>query len=134
MSQTQETTFTIDFFELAFLAEACIPPTPIARSMFWDSLTNKYWAQMTEYERERLFEWLNKNWKYQDNVKEEQPDTMVFHHRYNPDNQYMVKTLYNGVEEDKRAFKMEDRYYINSNTSILPEYIVGVEKMSFDSL
>jgi hypothetical protein len=100
--------------------------------MFWDSLTNKYWAQMTEYERERLFEWLNKNWKYQDNVKEEQPDTMVFHHRYNPDNQYMVKTLYNGAEEDKRAFKMEDRYYINSNTSIIPEYIVGIEKINFE--
>ena len=28
-------TFEIDFFELAILAEACIPPRPIARAMFW---------------------------------------------------------------------------------------------------
>lgn len=25
---------TIDFFELAFLAESCIPPRPIARASF----------------------------------------------------------------------------------------------------
>jgi hypothetical protein len=131
---SKESTFTIDFFELAFLAEACIPPTPIARSMFWDNLTNRYWAQMTENERERLFEWLNKNWKYRDNVKEEHPDTMVFHHRYNPDNQYMVKIVYNGVEEDKRAFKMGDRYYVSINVSITPEYIVNVEKINFDDI
>jgi len=39
--------FKIDFFELAFLAEACIPERPIARAMFWHSLTDKYWEQMT---------------------------------------------------------------------------------------
>ena len=40
--------FTIDFFELAFFAEACIPPSPIARAMFWQNLTKRYWSQMTE--------------------------------------------------------------------------------------
>ena len=54
-------TFNIDFFELSFLAEACIPPRPIARTYFWQNLSKVYWYQMTENERERLFEWINRN-------------------------------------------------------------------------
>ena len=42
--------FKIDFFELAFLAEACIPPVPIARAMFFADLSDKYYHQMTQEE------------------------------------------------------------------------------------
>jgi hypothetical protein len=38
--------FTIDFFELAVLAEACMPPNPIARTMFWQHLTDVYWEDV----------------------------------------------------------------------------------------
>jgi hypothetical protein len=120
-------TFTIDFFELAFLVEACIPPRPIARAMFWQSLTDKYWHQMTEGERAHLFEWLQKSWVYEESLKKEQ-DTQEFHARFNPDNQYMVKTNYEDKEEEHRAFKMNDRYYTGRNKSLVDEYIISVEK------
>jgi hypothetical protein len=120
-------TFEIDFFELAFLAEACIPPRPIARAMFWQSLTDKYWYQFTEGERAHLFEWLQKSWVYEESLEKEE-DTQVFHARFNPDNQYMVTTEKIGVTEVHRAFKMGDYYYIGRNTLILDDYIMSIEK------
>ena len=123
------TTFTIDFFELAFLAEACIPPRPIARTMFWQNLTNIYWSQMTEGERIHLFEWLQKNWQYEESLSKEE-DTQIFHARFNPENQYIVKTNYNDKEEAHRAFKMGERYYTTSSSWIAEEYIVEVEKFT----
>ena len=122
-------TFTIDFFELAFLAEACIPPRPIARAMFWQSLTNKYWEQMTEGERIHLFEWLQKSWVYEESLQKE-VDTQIFHARFNPDNQYMVTANWNGVNEHIRAFKMGDRYYTGISKWIAEEYVVSVEKLT----
>lgn len=121
-------TFTIDFFELAFLAEACIPPSPIARAMFWQNLTDKYWHQMTEGERNHLFNWLNKNPFYPESL-EKQEDTKIFHARFDPDNQYLVKTNYKDKKEEYRAFKMGDRYYTGRTTHIAPEYITDVEKL-----
>ena len=122
-------TFTIDFFELAFLAEACIPPRPIARTMFWQNLTNRYWSQMTEGERIHLFEWLQKNWQYEESLSKE-ADTQIFHARFNPDNQYTVKTNYNNKEETNRAFKMGERYYTTSSSWIAEEYIIEIEKFT----
>ena len=119
--------FEIDFFELSFLAEASIPPRPIARTMFWQSLTDKYWYQMTEGERIHLFEWLQKSWVYEDSLKGE-TDTKEFHARFNPDNQYMVKTNFLGKEEEHRAFKIGDRYYVKRNTYVSEDHIVSIEK------
>jgi hypothetical protein len=120
--------FEIDFFELAFLAEACIPPRPIARAMFWQNLTSKYWDQMTEHERERLFDWMNKSEWYKKSL-EEQEDTQIFHARFDPDNQYIVSTDYNEKLEEHRTFKMGERYYIGPTTSIQEEYITKINKL-----
>jgi hypothetical protein len=119
--------FQIDFFELAFLAEACIPPRPIARTGFWNDLTDRFWQQMSEGERIHLFEWLQLNYGYKDSLEKE-ADTQVFHARFDPDNQYMVKTNLKGNEENHRTFKMGDRYYIKRNTWITEENIVFIEK------
>lgn len=115
--------FTIDFFELAFLAEACIPPSPIARAMFWQNLTKRYWFQMTEDEREHLFIWLQRNPWYEESLNKED-DTKVFHARFDPNNQYIVKTNYNGKEEEYRAFRLNDRFYTNHDSFINDEYII----------
>ncbi len=120
-------TFTIDFFELSFLAEACIPKRPIARTMFWQSLTDRYWVEMSEGQRISLFEWMQKSWVYEESLEKEE-DTQVFHARFNPDNQYMVKAIFLGKEEEHRAFKMGDRYYIKRNTWISEDYVISVEK------
>ena len=123
-------TFEIDFFELAFLAEACIPPRPIARAMFWQSLTDKYWEQMTEGERAHMFEWLQKSWVYEESLKEEE-DTQVFHTRFNPDNQYTIKVDYDGELSEHRAFKLNDNYYIGRNRWVADEYIVSINKLPY---
>ena len=116
--------FKIDFFELAFLAEACIPPRPIARTMFWQHLTDRYWHHMTEGERAHLFEWMNKNETYRESL-ENNSDTQVFHARFNPENQYEITT----IEDEKiRAFKMGDRYYVGTNRWVDQGHIESVEK------
>jgi hypothetical protein len=120
--------FTIDFFELAFLAEACIPPNPIARTMFWQHLTDEYWEQMTDDERDRLFDWLNKNDNYKRSLEKEE-ETQIFHARFNPDNQYMVYTTMDGKDDVNRAFKYKDLYYVQRNSWITPEFITKVEKL-----
>jgi polynucleotide 5'-kinase involved in rRNA processing len=83
---------------------------------------------MTEGERNHLFEWLQKNYGYKDSL-EKQEDTQIFHARFNPDNQYIVKTNYEGMEDERRTFKMGDKYYIDSKSSIIEEYIISVEKI-----
>jgi len=120
--------FEIDFFELAFLAEACIPPCPIARAMFWHHLTDKYWDQMTKDERDRLFEWINKNPNYVSKIGSNE-DVDTFHSRFDPDNQYKVHTELYGESSVHDAFMMDNRYYINRNTSINEDYITKVEKL-----
>jgi hypothetical protein len=116
-------TFNIDFFELSFLAEACIPPRPISRAMFWQDLTRKYWEQMTEGERAHLFVWMNLNDWYKKSLETEE-DTQVFHARFDPDNQYEVTTKIKRKTEKHRAFKMGDRFYTGLNTFISEEYII----------
>jgi hypothetical protein len=120
--------FTIDFFELAFLAEACIPPNPIARTMFWQRLTNVYWEQMTEEEREHLFEWLNRNDNYKRSLENEE-ETQIFHARFDPDNQYIVYTTMDGKNDVNRTFKYNDLYYVQRNSWVTPEFITKVEKL-----
>ena len=119
--------FEIDFFELAFLAEACIPQVPIARAMFWQHLTDKYWDQMTEYERDQLFDWMNRNERYKESL-EKHEDTQVFHARFDPDNQYKVYTTFNRKDASYRTFKMNGLYYTKRNQWISPESITKVEK------
>jgi hypothetical protein len=121
--------FQIDFFELAFLAEACIPPRPIARMMFWQHLTDKYWDQMSDPQRTHIWNWLQKHPSYEDSLKNEE-ETQIFHARFDPDNQYMVHTNFHGVEDKRRVFKMGNRYYITRTTSIADEYIVEVTKFT----
>jgi hypothetical protein len=116
--------FKIDFFELAFLAEACIPPRPIARSMFWHNLTDMYWEQMTPYEREHLFEWMNKTDVYQESLKKHE-DTQVFHARFDPDNQYLVT----GFNSEHHTFLYNGKHYVNRNTWIPKEYIKSKKKI-----
>jgi hypothetical protein len=120
--------FTIDFFELAFLAEACMPPNPIARTMFWQRLTNVYWEQMSEEEREHLFEWLNRNDNYKRSLEKEE-ETQIFHARFDPDNQYMVYTTMDGKDDVNITFKYKDLYFVRSNSWITPEFITKVEKI-----
>lgn len=117
--------FKIDFFELTFLAEACIPPRPIARAMFWHNLTDKYWEQMTVDQRDRLFDWMTTKDHYLLSLDKNE-DTKVFHARFNPDNQYLITTFHNG---EHQAFLYDGKYYVKTNTWIPKEFIKSKKKI-----
>ena len=51
----------IDFFEFSFLVSACAGNRPIARSMFFDRVIDKYYHVLSQDERDNLFEWINRS-------------------------------------------------------------------------
>jgi hypothetical protein len=123
-----ENRFNIDFFEFTFLVEACIPPTPIARSAFWQDVINKYYNILTPNEQIQLFDWIQKNPKFDLKNK----DCKLFYDRFNPDNQYIVTTKYLNKIETHYCFKCEDRYYKQKNTSVLNDYITDIVKIEYN--
>ena len=112
--------FEIDFFELAFLAEACIPPVPIARASFFADLSDKYYSQMTQDERNRLFEWISPKLDLTDE------DCQHFYARFNEKNQYKVKTTYNGETKEQNAYLFNGEYHVSKNQFIDEKYIDSV--------
>lgn len=122
--------FNIDFFEFAFLVEACIPPRPIARSMFWNDVIDKHYHVLTDDERERLFDWINREYGMIEGLKKEDEQCLLFNARFDKDNQYDVKSIYKEKEEITRTFKWKDRYHISKNQSINEEFIIEIIKVS----
>lgn len=117
--------FKIDFFELSFLAEACIPPVPIARAMFWEKLINEYYHSLTENEREKLFNWIIKNQGFD----KKNEDCRLFYARYNPLNQYKVRYIFEEKAQEIECFHWNDKYHTFKNTYLNPEYITEVVKI-----
>ncbi len=122
------TTFTIDFFELCFLAEACIPPRPIARAMFWQDLTRKYYKYMSPEERIKIFEYLNRNDIYRESLEFEE-DTQIFHARFDPNNQYSIETRYENKDGIHDCFLWKGNYYINIDQYINQNSIIKITKL-----
>ena len=120
--------FTIDFFEFAFLVEACIPPRPIARSMFFDSVSEEYYHQMTPDERKRLYTWMDRRFDEKDLENEQ---VQNFRARFNPDNQFIVEAIPPEKTESEKfeCYLYNDEYHISMNTTIVKEYIIEVKKL-----
>lgn len=122
-----ENRFNIDFFEFAFLVEACIPPRPIARASFWDDVINKHYHVLTENERERLFDWINRCYGMEHGLETQNEDCLLFNARFDPNNQYKVKTQYRGEESEIDCFKWKNKYHISKTTSIDENYILDIK-------
>ena len=118
--------FNIDFFEFCFLAEACIPPQPIARISFWKDIINKYYKVLSQDERDKLFSWMNRNHRFEDSLNNKNEDCLLFNDRYDKFNQYNVTTLYLGEIKVVEAFKWQDKYHINESSSVEPKYIIRI--------
>jgi len=114
--------FPIDFFEFSFLVEACIPPRPIARAMFWDDVINKYYHVLSPDERAKLYEYIGRNPCF--NLANE--DCALFAARFNPANQYKLQVSY-GDSPEIYAFKWKNEYYVGKNVSVNPEYIMSAQ-------
>jgi hypothetical protein len=128
-----ERKFKIDFFELAFLVEACIPPVPIARGMFWDDVINQYYHEMTSDERVRLYDWIHKSWVYSKGLKEGIEDIKVFEARFDPTNQYKVYTK-NQVFDTflYKGYYYTENYPGSRAKSIDTRQILKVENIKYD--
>jgi hypothetical protein len=128
MNIKMEKMFKIDFFELSFLAEACIPPRPIARMSFWHDLINKHYYELNDEQRANLFEWIQRN----SNFDPTNEDCDWFLKRYDPDNQYMVETDFEGNKNSHHTFLINDRYYVSMILSINEDYITSVTKIKLE--
>jgi len=117
--------FTIDFFEFCFLVEVCIPPRPIARAMFFDNVSSVYYHQMNKNQRANLFEWVQKN----PNFDLANKDCLHFYDRFNPDNQYVVTTEWEGEEVGWETYKHNGQYHEDGSSSILEKHIKKIEKI-----
>ena len=84
---------------------------------------------MTQNERDRLYEWINRTYRMEEGLKAKDEDCLLFNARFDKNNQFLVSTVFNGEEKTTEAFKFEDRYYIKRNVSIAEEYITKVEKL-----
>lgn len=117
--------FNINFFEFSFLVEACIPPVPIARGMFWNKVIDEYYDILSSEERKNLFEWTIRSAKF--DLKNE--DCKLFFNRYNPDNQYEVITNHQDVQKIIPCFLQEGKYHTRKNVSLLEEFIINIKKI-----
>jgi len=68
--------------------------------MFWQNVCDKYYYVLTQEERTKLFDWIQKNPCFDLNNE----DCKLFYDRYNPDNQYSVTTEYNNIVEFVECF------------------------------
>jgi hypothetical protein len=116
--------FVIDFFELAFLTEACLPQSTIARHCFFMNVIDRYYHQMSWEQRKHFFQWIGKK------LNMEYEESQIFCARFNPDNQFNVTTFYEGKKLNIEAFLLKDRYWFASNKSVNDDYIESVEKLT----
>lgn len=122
--------FNIDFFEFSFLVENCIPPRPIARAMFWQNVINKYYHELTQNERDKLFSWINRCSAMEHGLENNNEDCLLFNARFDKDNQYIVTTLFEDKEFVVNCFLWQNKYHISITQSVIEDYITKIEKIS----
>ncbi len=124
--------FKINIEELAILTAATIPPTPIARHCLWMDVCDKHYHSMTPEERARLYDWIQKSAEHRSDRTLKDENYLYFLARYNPDNQYILETTYNGVDEDIETFLFEDRYHTKKNQWVSEDYINKINKITWE--
>jgi hypothetical protein len=118
--------YSIDFFELMFLAEACIPPVPIARGCFWKDLIDIHYNKMSQSEKKRAYQWISERENFKRSINNGDEDCKLFEARFNPDNQYKITVIYDEKISAHEAFLLDEEYHVNSKTRIDKEYIKEV--------
>lgn len=111
--------FQIDFFELMFLAESIIPPSPIARSMSFDDLSEVHYHKMNPQQREQMFNHVRK----QEYFSLDNKACRHFFARYNPKNQYKVTCFHKGKADTIDCYMFEEQYRTEINRFVNKEYI-----------
>lgn len=125
----------LDFFEMLYLLESCLRGSHL-RSTTVERFSAEFWGKLTEKQRNSLYRFVLRD-VY--DGKFEPRDSMCgqdvwLMERYDPDNQYEVTVVYDGVPESARAFRHKEngRYYVRPGKYIAPEYITKIEKLKSD--
>lgn len=129
MAKTKNNRFDIDFIEFSFLVCSAIPPRPIARAMFWNRVIDQYYKVLTKNERANLFEWVGREDDFKRGIENKNEDCELFYARFNPDNQYLVKTLFKGKEGESECFKYKELYHTSRTSSINEDFIKEITKI-----
>ena len=117
--------YNIDFFELMFLAESVIPPGSIARSVCFDRFSDVFYKDMRADEREQFLKHVEACHGFDAKNKQ----CAHFLARFRADNQYLVKVVFEGVEQQIECYLHEGVYKTSSRRHINPEYVVEVSKL-----
>jgi hypothetical protein len=114
--------YTIDFFELMWLAESVIPERPISRSMCFDDFSERHYHNMNEQQRKQFMEHVMEQPGFDLN----KPQCAHFYARFNPENQYRVTTMYEGVAGTIDCYYWEGKYHTQMNRHVSPEFITNI--------
>lgn len=125
MKDKTEHILTIEFWELVFLAEVCIPPVPIARGGVWDRIIDIHYKNLTDWCRNKLFEIITKRPNFDKNNE----DCQWFYARYNPSNQFKVHCFFQGKPQIVDCFRKDNEYFVGKNKSINMTYVKKITKM-----
>jgi hypothetical protein len=117
--------FVIDFFDLMFLAESVIPPNTISRSICFDDFSERHYHKMNDNQRKRFFEHVQKC----NGFTLEKEQCRNFFARFNPENQYLVSTLYNGKADDIICYIFKEEYRTKKNRFVNRNYIKKVIRL-----
>lgn len=121
--------FTIDFFELMFLAESIIPPRPIARSIAFDDLSEKHYIKMTKPQQLQFFEHVKKQHNF--NLGNER--CQHFYARFNPKNQYTVTCNFEFIKDEIiDCYFFDNEYRVSKNRFVDKKHITKIVRV-YDS-
>jgi hypothetical protein len=84
---------------------------------------------MTKNQRLSFWHFLERYRLTEDTPKEIQERVL---HRFNPEMQYTVITVYEGVKNTYQAYMFADKLWINENTFIEPKFILSYENTNPD--
>ena len=120
----------LDIFEMYYLLESCFRGSHL-RSGTIGRFVDEWYDLFTPKQRKNLRDWILRDVYY--GKFEPRPsccgEDEKFMARYDPENQYRVKTLYDGKEEIHKTFLRDGKYYTKSDRFIAEEYITSVEKI-----
>ena len=123
----------LNLFEMSWLLESCLRGSCL-RSGTIDRFIDAWYGMLNGRERESLYEWMLRivydgTFKPMPSMCGADERLMA---RYDPDNQYEVEALWSDTKRLLRAFKLNDRYYINSTRYVNPASIINVRKLTKD--
>lgn len=117
--------FTIEFFELMWLAESVIPERPISRSMCFDNFSDVHYHNMNEQQRKEFM----KHVMEQQGFDLNKPQCAHFYARFNPENQYRVRIIHEGKTEVVNCYLWQGKYHTEMNRYVSPKYIATIKKI-----